>query len=49
MLKKLTVVLFAFSFVFALASCEGTLKGVGSDIEKMGKSIKDSVNSDKKD
>ena len=43
MLNKLLVILFAFS----LLGCEGTLKGVGEDLEKMGKSIQDSVSSDK--
>ena len=45
MLNKLVIVL----FVFSLFGCTGTFKGVGDDIEKMGKSIKESMNSDKKD
>lgn len=39
MLKKLTLILFLFSLV----GCTHTVEGVGEDIEKMGKSIKDSV------
>ena len=42
MLNKLIIVLFMFS----LLGCSSTLKGVGDDIEKMGKSIKESVSSD---
>lgn len=44
MLNKLIIVLFAFS----LFGCASTLEGMGDDIEKMGKSIKESVNSDSK-
>lgn len=43
MFKTLMVVLFALSFI----GCTGTLEGMGKDIEKMGKTIKESVNSDK--
>lgn len=42
MLNKLIIVLFMFS----LFACTGTIKGVGDDIEKIGKSIKESMNSD---
>lgn len=42
MLNKLIIVLFMFS----LFACTSTIKGVGDDIEKMGKSIKESMNSD---
>jgi predicted small secreted protein len=47
MLKKIIIVLFAFSFVTAVAGCANTMEGVGEDIEKMGKSLKDAVKSDK--
>ena len=45
MLNKLIIVLFAFS----LFGCASTLEGVGDDIEKMGKSLKESMKSDKKE
>jgi len=45
MFNKLIIVL----FVLSLFGCSGTLKGMGDDIEKMGKSIKESMSSDKKD
>ncbi|MCK5336106.1 MAG: Entericidin EcnAB [Gammaproteobacteria bacterium] len=45
MLNKLIIILFTFS----LFACAGTLEGVGEDIEKMGKSIKESMKSDKKE
>ncbi|MDH5425186.1 MAG: hypothetical protein OEY29_09345 [Gammaproteobacteria bacterium] len=44
MLNKLMIVLFALS----LLGCTSTLEGVGDDIEKMGKSIKESMKSDEK-
>jgi len=47
MLKKITVIMFTFSLLGFLGGCEGTMKGMGEDIEKMGKSIKDSVGSNK--
>jgi len=45
MFNKLIIVL----FVFSLFGCTATVKGMGDDIEKMGKSIKESMSSDKKD
>jgi len=45
MFNKLIIVL----FVASLFGCAGTIEGMGDDIEKMGKSIKESMSSDKKD
>jgi len=47
MLKKITIVLFSLSLFGLVTGCEATLKGMGEDIEKMGKSIQDTVGSDK--
>jgi len=47
MLKNMVAVLFVFSLLGLTAGCEATLKGMGEDIEQMGKSIKDTVGSDK--
>lgn len=44
MLNKLMIVL----FVFSLSGCASTIEGMGDDIEKMGKSIKESMKSDTK-
>lgn len=48
MFKKIMIVMFTFSLMGLLSGCEGTLKGMGEDIEKMGKSLQDTVGSDKK-
>jgi len=47
MLKKITIIMFTFSLLGLFSGCEATLKGMGEDIEKMGKSIQDTVGSDK--
>ena len=47
MFKKITIIMFTFSLMGLLSGCEATLKGMGEDIEKMGKSIQDTVGSDK--
>jgi len=49
MLKNMMAVLFVFSLLGLTAGCEATLKGMGEDIEQMGKSIQDTVGSGKDD
>lgn len=47
MLKKIIIALFTLSLVSSFLGCANTMEGVGADIEKMGKSIKEAVSSDK--
>lgn len=47
MLKKTIIALFSLALVAVMTGCANTMEGVGADIEKMGKSIKEAVSSDK--
>ena len=47
MLKNIIAGLFVLSLIGLTTACEATLQGMGEDIEKMGKSIQETVSSDK--
>jgi len=47
MFKKITIIMFTFSLMGLMSGCESTMKGMGEDIEQMGKTIKESMGSDK--